>query len=240
MDHIRTYMDHTLETGRLAASGGFISSIYGWYKARNTWKKRLFLRRLNVALHYFETDPATGRQVLKFRTVFERNIEEVLLNNHAAVAVVLTAANRVTAEEPFLELPVQDRWFILSSIMHAVSENVVIGHFARDLGMPTRSDSYIFGIAFEADTSVRFHKIRVILIKESTLKQILSGAIAEPVFEKHHHAPRWHTLRKMSALYSKEREDIDAEEELHHLMRIEITIPLFCDPSNSSTITEHT
>jgi len=190
--------------------GSVISGIFTWYHSREKWRTRKFHRRILLSLNTLQNGS------LRFRTLFEKDIEQVLLNNDHGVSIVMSSLKQATEENPFIPLPDRERWFILNPILNIISEQYSYGFVAKDMGIKTKSCWFVFGLTFEKE--VRFQKMRVMMIQESVLKEIKD--MKTPKFEHPAHCQRWSTLKQMSKLY---------EEQLRGgpmwLMRIEICCP---------------
>jgi hypothetical protein len=117
--------------------GAFTSGVLAWWRSRRHWQKRKLLKRAILSLNAIEG----GTLIL--RTLSERNLDDILANSQA-VKLVLSAAANTTPENPFLQMPENDRWPIqnlfLNSVVMSLSND---GFIMRDMGLPTRSECHV-------------------------------------------------------------------------------------------------
>jgi hypothetical protein len=186
------------------------AGAWAWWRARRAWNLRQFLHRVNFSLNYVE-----GKK-LRFRTLQETDLSQVLLNNRHAVGLVLQAAGRATLEQPILELPKQEAWVVLNSVLNEMSEQFAAGFLAKSMGLSTHSERYIFALTCEKDPDMRINKVRVMIVTESLLGRI--EGLADLEFEAEHHHIRRKTLAKMAAMHR------DAARK-HNLLTVELTLP---------------
>ena len=180
--------------------GGLVAlaaALFAWWRARREWKRRQFLHRINFSLNYVEAN------TLRFRTLRESDIHEVLLNNDHAADLVAKAAARTTLDEPFLDLPRNEAWIVLNSVLNELSEQFAAGFLAASMGLPTHGERYVIGLTCEKDPDVRINKIRVMIIAETLLQRI--EGLAGLKFEREHHQIRLKTLARMAQLYRNEK-----------------------------------
>ena len=113
-DEITTESGKKLATTVVVAAVTSVASFlvgryWGKWKAHREWSRKTFLNRVIVSLNIF----ADGH--LKIRTVMERSLEEVFLNQ-IAVDKVLAAARRCGPGTPLLPIAAKDRWYILNFV----------------------------------------------------------------------------------------------------------------------------
>ena len=176
------------------------SALIGWWfgkrRARQAWRKREFLDRLNISL----TSLHEGQ--LLIRTLLEKRCEEVFLNSVATEAVI-AQAQQTTAENPILPLPKEDYWFYLNSVLNELSEQFAEGVLRRDLGLPVTSGRYLVCLTSEAAGTARTRKIRSLVVLKSLLTKLPPEA---PAFESPTHSTRWKTLQQLAAHYARSPE----------------------------------
>lgn len=205
---IRDHLLKALIVPLLAAMAG----MWTWWVARRQMRRRAFLRRVNASLNLVEpAEPAQEppRYRLRLRTIFEMDIDDILLGNKAAVGLVLDAAKHTDADHPFLSFADEDdQWLILNAMLNELSERFAAGLIAQAAGLPTRSQTFLFGITCEKNGGVRIQKIRIMLISEPMLRLVQQWMNSpaeppriEPVFESPSHSIRWLTLQAMARLY---------------------------------------
>lgn len=179
-----------------SAASFLFGRYYGRYRARREWARKEFLGRVIVSLNVF----ADG--FLKIRTVMERSLEEVFLNQHA-VDQVLAAARQTTVANPILPIPKADRWYLLNFVLNAVAEFFVPGQIRLDAGLPVTRVRYALFLTCELVGDERIRKVRAMLVKEEHLTNY-PYPDSMPKLENHWHDVRVQTLRQAAALYKAE------------------------------------
>jgi len=205
-----------------------LAGAWTWWVARRQMRRRAFMRRVNASLNLVEPidatqNPPTHR--LKLRTIFEMNIEDILLGNNAAVRLVLDAAKQTDVDHPFMsfENP-DDQWLILNAVLNELSERFAAGLIAHASGLPTRRQTFLFGLTCEKNGGVRIQKIRIMLISEPMLQLVHDWNRPpgppnrpEPVYDSPNHSVRWLTLQAMAKLHF--------EQQSKSIMRMELIVP---------------
>jgi hypothetical protein len=166
------------------------------YHAGRQWRKKEFLDRVIISLNIF-TDG-----YLKIRTVLERSLDEVFLNQ-VAINKVLAAAGRTTRDQPLLPIPKADRWFILNFVLNAVAEHFIAGHIRRDAGAPVTVVKYALFLTCERVGDERIRKVRAMLLRQDVLADFPYFDTL-PQLENSWHEDRIKTLRAAAELYRKE------------------------------------
>lgn len=179
-----------------SAASFYAGRWWGRYKAGRQWSRKEFFGRVNVSLNLF----ADG--ALHIRTVLERSLEEVFLND-VAVAKVLSAAYRCTHDRPLLPLAPADRWYLLNFVLNAVAEVFAVGQVRRDAGLPVTRVKYLLFLTCEVVGEERIRKVRAMLVKEDVLKSF-PYPDALPALENPWHKDRIKTLRLAAEAYAKE------------------------------------
>ncbi len=193
-----------------AATVVMLLTVWATYrKARLMWQRRHFMTRINFTINYIENG------TLKFRTLREDDLGTILLNNEHGKKVVLRAAHRSTLDRPFLELPRRDAWTVLNAILNELSEQFAVGHLARSMGAPVKSQWYVFGLTCEKHREVRMNKLRVMIIEKSLLENI--DRYEDLRFERESHHIRLQTLKRMREI------QLDPTRS-HNLMEIELPV----------------
>lgn len=173
------------------------SAAVGWWfgkrRARQKWRSREFLDRLNFSL----TTVRDGR--LLIRTLMEKKCEEVFLNT-VATETVLAAAKQTTADNSLLSLPDDDDWFYLNSALNELSEQFAHGSLRRDLNQPVTCGRYLICLTSEAAGTSRTRKVRCLVVQKSLLVKLPTEA---PQFEADSHGTRWTTLQQLSQAYQR-------------------------------------
>ena len=169
---------------------------YGRYKARREWMSKEFFNRVIVSLNIF----ADG--FLKIRTVMERSIEEVFLNP-VAIEKVQVAAKKCTADDPLLNIPKEDRWYVLNYVLNAVAEQFVAGQIKLDAGQKVTAVKYALFLTCEVVGDERIRKIRAMLFRRDLLENF-PYLDTLPQLENPWHEDRIKTLRRAAALLQTE------------------------------------
>ena len=103
-----------------------ITALYSRTKANLDVNFRQLVSRVNYSLNTV----VDGK--LTFRTIQEKSLEQVLLNNSAAISLVKQATKRVTEKDPFLKFPPSYNFFMMNSILNDLSSLSAIGFFQAD------------------------------------------------------------------------------------------------------------
>lgn len=184
-----------------------VGRYWGWYQARQSWKKKEFLGRIIVSLNSL-TDG-----LLKIRTIFERSLEEVFLNP-IAVEKIRRASQRTTPENPILPISKEDRWYLLNFVLNAVSERFVQGLVRFDACENLRPVTYLIFLTCEVVGEDRIRKVRAMMIRKDHLVSFPYHD-SMPQLEQEWHSDRVHTLRRAAQTY---RTDPD------HFLSLEIYV----------------
>eukprot|EP00054_Salpingoeca_dolichothecata_P010184 m.57213 g.57213 ORF g.57213 m.57213 type:complete len:291 (+) comp18851_c0_seq1:91-963(+) len=225
--------------GVLIRTLGIFGTIWAYLAAKQNWDKKNFLRRVNLSLcHIKEEKPKRKTDPIKYqlaiRTMFEKEIGNIFLNNSTLVNIVEDAAHQTTEANPFLSLPEQDSWYTLATILNEISSEYSVGHLLEDIDPSSVvTESYCFGLTREAYKypNQRFEKLRIMLIKEEWLQRWEKDIKQGMRICKATHADRWRTLDEMSRLYQAwTRAELAAGGALptntsHPLMRIQLSVP---------------
>ncbi len=192
---LETILTHLRDRGLQWLVALAITSLGGlvaWWKARQRWRRREFLDRLNVSLNLL----VDGK--LLIRTLLEKSCQDIFLNS-MAVKEVLKASGQTTPTDPLLPLPQEDYWYYLNAVLNEVGEKFSAGQIRRDLGEPVRRGLYLVALTFECAGEMKTRKIRAMVIR----KELLVDLPAEtPQFNSPHHITRWNTLQQMKAAYA--------------------------------------
>jgi hypothetical protein len=205
-----------------------LAGVWTWWLARRQMRRRAFMRRVNATLNLVESiDPDQNPPAyrLRIRTIFEMDIDGILLGNKAAVRLVLDAAKHTDTDHPFLSFDdADDQWLVLNAVLNELSERFAAGLIAQAAGLPTRSQKFLFGITCEKHGSVRIQKIRIMLISEPMLQLVHDWSRSatqpprvEPVYESPNHSVRWLTLQAMAKLH--------VEQQSKAIRSIELIVP---------------
>lgn len=174
------------------------------------WRNRRFTQHVNFSL----TTPVErdGSRMLLLRTLLEDSAANVWLNQFG-VNRVLKAARLTTLEMPFLRIAqLRDRDLVMNAVLNVLSERFSDAFVARAVGVPIKTDVFLFGLTWERYGEMKTQKLRVILIKRADLEGLFderSGG-REIRVSQDSHRPRIETLRRMFELWtSSNQEDRD-------------------------------
>jgi hypothetical protein len=189
---------------------GLIFVGVGWWfgrrRARYDWKRQEFFDRLNFSLNWIEE----GKLI--YRTLGEKRCEEVFLNVTAAEEI-RTAAKLTTPTNPVLPLPKEHYWNYLNAVLNELAEQFAEGSLRREMGLPTRTIRYLICLTCECAGELRTRKIRVMVIRESTLCALPAET---PVLEHARSGTRWTTLNQLAARYKSHP---------HEFLDVELSLP---------------
>ena len=184
--------EHWIEL--LVAAG---SAVVGWFLGRRRaaaeWKKREFYDRLNVSL----TSIHEGK--LRIRTLIEKRCDEVFLNRVASETVI-SKARQTTTDSCLLDLPQNDYWFYLNSVLNEVSERFAEGQVRRDLQANVCCGRYLICLTSEAAGSVRTRKVRAMVVQQTLLENLSEEP---PQFESPNHITRWETMKELATAWKQ-------------------------------------
>ena len=173
-----------------------IGRYWGRYKAHREWRRKEFLNRVIVSLNIF----ADG--YLKIRTVMERSLDDVFLNQ-IAIDKVMEAARKCRPDNPIMPIDKNDRWYILNFVLNAVAEHFVTGQVKQDAGEKVTVVRYALFLTAELVGDERIRKVRAMLVKQEHLREF-PYTDSLPKLENPWHEDRIKTLRKAAELYAKE------------------------------------
>ena len=195
-------------------------------KRRYDWRQRRFAQQVNFSLNSLVEESGANRLLL--RTLLEESAANVWINDYG-VGRVLKAARRTTVERPFLQIPeARDRDIVMVAVLNVLSERFSDAFVARVLGVPSKADTFLFGLTWERYGEMRTQKLRVMVIKQSDLARMFEGG-EDPIelrVAADSHRPRIDTLRQMYTLWSSP----DADER-GAIGEVELGMPLHQQPS---------
>ena len=159
-----------------------IQSVYGYWS--RYWERRKKIRdsqdrnfnqMVNFSLNLIES----GK--LSYRTLFEMPLSELLQGDTELSKLVLEAAEWTPAIEhagdpshPFVlwRMSKERAKSVNLFILNKLSGQNWFGFMAHDNGVRTFEQDYIFGLTCEKTREQHFNKLRVMVIREDTLRQI--------------------------------------------------------------------
>jgi hypothetical protein len=177
-----------------------VSYLIGrWWGTRTAWRKwkdKFFLDRINVSLNSVRD----GHLII--RTIMERSLEEIFLNP-VAVNLVHSAALKTTPDNALLPIAKEDRWYLLSFVLNAVSEHFAAGVIRREAGLPVQCLTYLLFLTCEQEGEDRIRKVRALMVQEEMLIKFPFQNLG-PMLEDDRHRDRVMTLRKGAETYPSE------------------------------------
>jgi hypothetical protein len=197
-------LDHW-ELAMLLATWSVIGVV--WIRRQHDWRNRRFTQQVNFSL----TTPVDrdGTPTLLLRTLLEEGAAHVWLNEFG-VSRVLKAARHTTREMPYLHIEQRrDRDLVMNAVLNVLSERYSDAFVARAVGIPIKTDVFLFGLTFERYGEMKTQKLRVILIRRADLQGLFgegSGKREIRVVEDSHR-PRIETLRRMYQLSTSSDQD---------------------------------
>lgn len=103
---------------------------------RRKWYRRQFMGRVNFSLNMIEGG------TLRIRTLVEKELKDVLLNNELAMRLVLKHSRQTTVEDAFVPLPKEEGWLVLIAFLNELAEKFSLGTLAADMGVPVLKEIY--------------------------------------------------------------------------------------------------
>ena len=140
------------------------------------------------------------------RTLFETSADEIWLSEHG-VNIVLKAASRTTAENPFLQVKnKRDMAFLYRAVLNVLSERFAEAYVAQTLGLPVKTEDYCFLLSYARYRNMRTYKLRVLIVKESDLQSTFAPGSSPIKLVDGVYETRMRTLRLFVEAYNQETE----------------------------------
>ena len=179
----------------------FATTQWSSNRARLNWEKQEFLKRVQISLNYIADEDGKGKK-LRFRTLDECGVDELMNQNSAGIAKILEAARSTTCTDPFLRSDPHSMDQIMKAVTNRISVKFSTGYLDYDVGSPVIRKEYWIGLTCEKPDiakSERFDiKLRVMVTSDNLLRKTdwkkLRG---KEFFERPAHASRWECLKKM-------------------------------------------
>lgn len=188
---------------------------------------RIVSNTLNVSVNMMTRKPYT----LKFRTLKEVPPGKVFSDKQHLKRIEALAEDNQRNKHHFLHFNKdkpcdQEIGKIMCNYLSALCRT---GHMAQAMDQPVCEELFVFGITNEQFGEGVSFKLRLMLIRESTLKDIFNNPDQAPVFEKATHEYRWETLKDMSKMY------FDKQHPEHSWMRFNQVKMVLPNPNDVST-----
>jgi len=176
-------------------------------KRRYDWQQGRFAQQVNFSLNMLVDEG--GERTLLLRTLLEESAQQVWINDYG-VSRVLKAARRTSVDRPFLQIAdARDRDMVMIAVLNVLSERFSDAFVARALGIPARTDTFLFGLTWERYGEMKNQKLRVMVIKRSDLQGMFHNQTDAQEIDvaEESHRPRLRTLRQMFELWTSSHAD---------------------------------
>ena len=221
----------------------FATTQWSSNRARLNWEKQEFLKRVQISLNYVADEDGRGRK-LRFRTLDECGVDELMNQNSAGIAKILSAARSTTSQDPFLRSDPHSMDLIMKAVTNRISVKFATGYLDYDVGSPVIRKEYWLGLTCEkpdAAKGERFDvKLRVMVASDNLLcRTDWEKERQSDFFERPPHVSRWECLKKMRKVL-----DQDGAEQLKGgqywrkqlLRKVTVFRPLHFSDSNHPSI----
>jgi hypothetical protein len=152
---------------------------------RQAWKARLALDKVIVGLTFADRNEQ-GDKRLNLRTIEETDAKDVVLTDFA-VSLLVRAAFFVSKKFPFLKFAnSDDEWVMLNSFLNLNSEKFALGYIAQELGLDVIKKRFLIAITCERGEDIRVRKIRLQLVTENFMNEVMDLLIKGRVFASEH------------------------------------------------------
>jgi hypothetical protein len=188
---------------------GIISRYYIARKAQKDWEDQEFLKAVQISLNFCD-DLGGEKKILRFRTLDECRVDELMNHNQEGIAQIVSACESCTVEQSFLVVndKVQFKQFdaFMKAVINRISVKFAEGYLDYDFRVPVLRKEYWVGLTCEKPSTAKefARKIRVMVCSDGFLRSI--EGMEEPEFEIKHHAARWACMKEMYDLYTKDKQ----------------------------------
>lgn len=115
---------------------------------------------------------------------------------------------------------------IHNAFLNMISEFFAIGHLSDDIGIPCKSEWYIFGYNYSKQPDVQFRKIRLFIMKESMLLNI--DVKTNPEFENKKHELAFQAVLMASKFIKGDKNDLMKLEKVFGFKKFENSFHRVC------------
>ncbi len=182
-----------------------ITSYWVIFTAWRKWRTRQDTGLIHISQNTIEIRPANNgdKEPWLILDVHREDKLSKCVENPIPRYAIEKAAKKTTADQPFLEFPEADRWYILNIVRLAIAEQFAQGtaaKMAKDAKVETVQ--CVFAMTYERYPGMRQGKIRVMLIREEDLLEFdkYEGKLK---FESLSHSDREVTLLAMRKDFKK-------------------------------------
>mmetsp|Transcript_90445 Transcript_90445/g.269903 ORF Transcript_90445/g.269903 Transcript_90445/m.269903 type:complete len:338 (-) Transcript_90445:252-1265(-) len=226
-------------------AGGLIVSVvrvcFEWWLKRkrhnweNLWRRHVDLGVVQACVLSTEHLRSLGR--VEKRTLFVKPIAEVFRNEYILARVLEIAEKMAASDDPLLvtQLSMEERWHVLNTCMNHLSSCFAPYHVffneARRVDSYYRSAWYCFTLTC-AQTSaagrwfitplkpvgkddVGMLRIRIVLMNEQELRDIVAGSIEPPSFGffTARHESRWNLCVRFADLFARQLQKVSGTDD---------------------------
>ena len=171
---------------------GCITAIQGYRR----WNKRQMYGIINMSLNVFEKGVGGKNDVFYHRVLGELELSKLVPRE--GQRRLRTAIRNATDEQPILSLDKTTQIVVLNGVANQVSSMCASAFIARDLGsLNVLSDYYFIVLTAEPTRVARMKKIRAMLVKESSLREIAEMR-KPPAFSDSRLRHRWKLMRHVA------------------------------------------
>eukprot|EP01063_Lacrimia_lanifica_P028463 TRINITY_DN4157_c0_g1_i2.p1 TRINITY_DN4157_c0_g1~~TRINITY_DN4157_c0_g1_i2.p1 ORF type:complete len:291 (+),score=63.59 TRINITY_DN4157_c0_g1_i2:120-992(+) len=177
-----------------------------WGTARPGVARRRSYRMVNVSLNTYEPRAKTASKRFYFRTLSELQLADIL--PPVGARKLRRAATRTSKEAPIITLDHRtSTWIANNTIANQLSSMCAGGFLARDMGLPHETAWYVMCLTAESTNDARTHKIRAMLMKESTLRMFAEDnkecedVMRESFVDNPTHKARYKLMKRIAKEY---------------------------------------
>ncbi|HEX8946641.1 MAG TPA: hypothetical protein VF829_00290, partial [Candidatus Paceibacterota bacterium] len=99
------------------------------------------------------------------------------------------AAKKTTLEDPFLHFANdRDAWLVYNEIVNSVSSAYGAHLLAAAVRGAVKEDPFLIAVTWERDADIRIQKLRVLMVQESTLEELVARRDSLTLEEPYHKA----------------------------------------------------
>eukprot|EP00659_Diplonema_papillatum_P012468 gene12468-19289_t len=167
-----------------------VAAVSGWFVLATAlgvrkWMQRSFLDTVNCSLNVY--DPKEPGKLF-YRTLSERQMKEFVPSAMGRWEVTRAASRTTRRDDSLVRLSPGTAWLVNNAVANQLSSLCAGAFLARDLGNESsvRCDHYVICLTAECTMVSRMHKIRAMVIKESSLIELskITDDEAEAILKK--------------------------------------------------------
>jgi hypothetical protein len=184
---------------------GYISYMWRRHQS-NVVIDRMQFRSL-VKFELIDDVPCTattlaGRR-LGLTALFQRTLSRAMFDNDQLIMLLRDACKLTTVENPFVQCENKKHTYLITNAltMHFLEVLNVPSVLHHSFSQPTRAECFVFALTNLQKSTVQVFKIRVYVVKESTLRAVKSGALKLSCSDRTTFRGAHDLLQKMAAVY---------------------------------------